>query len=79
MTQSFTLNRPSDRVRKKMKNFAEIFGNIIRKKVTIMQKRCQIMWKFLKLIELFPWHFPRYKICLTENFSPKNKKQPRHF
>ena len=43
-------NRPSDRVRKKMENYAEIFGNIMRKKVRIMRKRRQIMRKFLKLI-----------------------------
>ena len=42
------LSRLSDRVRKKMEYHAEIFGNIIQKKVTIMQKRCQIMRKFLK-------------------------------
>ena len=41
------LIRPSDRVRKKMENYAEIFGNIMQKKVTIMQKRRQIMRKFL--------------------------------
>ena len=41
------LIRPSDRVRKKMENYAEIFGNIMQKKVTIMQKRHQIMRKFL--------------------------------
>ena len=40
-------SRPSDRVRKKMENYAKIFGNIMRKKVTITQKRCQIMRKFL--------------------------------
>ena len=34
----------------------------MRKKVTIMQKRGQIMWKFLKIIELFPWLFQTYKI-----------------
>ena len=41
-------NRPSDRVRKKTENYAEIFGNIMRKKVTIMRKRHQIMRKFLQ-------------------------------
>ena len=39
-------SRPSDRVRKKMKNYAEISGNIMRKKVPIMRKRQQIMRKF---------------------------------
>ena len=32
---------------KKMENTVEIFGNIMRKKVMIMQKRQQIMRKFL--------------------------------
>ena len=45
-----------------MKNYAEIFGNIMWKKVTIMQKKHKIMEKFLKLIKLFPWLFPTYKI-----------------
>ena len=36
-----------------MENYVEIFCNIMRKKGTIMQKRRQIMRKFLKL--LFPW------------------------
>ena len=39
----------SDRVQKKMENYTEIFGNFMRKKVTIMRKRRQIMQKFLKL------------------------------
>ena len=43
-------SRSSDRVQKKMENYAEIFGNIMRKKVRIMRKRHQIMRKFLKLI-----------------------------
>ena len=43
-----TLNRPSDRVQKKMENYAEIFGNVMRRKLTILQKRHQIMGKFLK-------------------------------
>ena len=50
-------HRPSDRVQKKMENYAEISGNIMRRKVTIMQKRWQIMRKFLKIIKLFPWLF----------------------
>ena len=57
--------RPSDRVQKKMENYAEIFGNIMRKKVTIMRKRRQIMRKFVKLIKLFPWLFPTYKIHIN--------------
>ena len=43
-----TVFRPSDRVQKKMENYAEIFGNVMRRKLTILQKRHQIMWKFLK-------------------------------
>ena len=45
-----------------MENYAEIFGNIMQKKVTILWKRRQIMQKFLKLIKLFPWLFQTYKI-----------------
>ena len=55
-------NRPSDKVRKNMENYAEILDNIMQKKVTIMRKRRQIMWKFVKLIKLFPWLFPTYKV-----------------
>ena len=40
--------RPSDRARKKMKNYVKIFGNIMWKKLTIMWKKCQIMQKFPK-------------------------------
>ena len=46
-----------------MENYAEIFSYIMRMKVMIMQKRRQIMRKFLKLIKLFPcWLFQTYKI-----------------
>ena len=57
--------RPSDRVRKKMENHAEIFGNIMRKKVTIMRKKSQIMRKFPKLMKSFPLFFQRIKYMLT--------------
>ena len=57
--------RPSDRVRKTVENYVEILGNIMRKKVTIMQKRRQIMWEFVKLTKLFPWLFPMYKIHIN--------------
>ena len=50
-------NRPSDRVQKKMENYAKIFGNIMWKKVRIMQKRRQIMQKFLKLNKVVPLAF----------------------
>ena len=49
--------RPSDRVRKKSENYAEIFGNIMRKKVTIMWKRRQIMRKFLQFNNVAPMAF----------------------
>ena len=45
-----------------MENFAEMFGQIMRKRVSIMQKKCQIIRKFLKLIKLFPRLFPAYKV-----------------
>ena len=48
VTAQYNICRPSDRVRKKTENYAEIFGNIMRKKVTIMRKRRQIMRKFLQ-------------------------------
>ena len=48
LTTNNTIDRPSDRVRKKMENYVENFGNIMRKKVTITRKRRQIMRKFLK-------------------------------
>ena len=51
------LFRPSDRVRKKSENYAEIFGNIMRKKVTIMWKRRQIMRKFLQFNNVAPMAF----------------------
>ena len=49
--------RPSDRVRKKTENYAEIVDNIMRKKVTIMQKRHQIMRKFVQLNKVAPMAF----------------------
>ena len=59
------LFRPSDRVRKKMENYAKIFGNIMRKKVSIMREKSQIMRKFPKLMKLFPLFFRRIKYMLT--------------
>ena len=50
-------HRPSYRVRKKSENYAEIFGNIMRKKVTIMWKRRQIMRKFLQFNNVAPMAF----------------------
>ena len=48
-----------------MENYAEIFGNIMRKKVAIMRKKSQIMRKFPKLMKLFPLFFQRIKYMLT--------------
>ena len=45
-----------------MESYTEILGDIMQKKVTIMWKRHQIIQKFLKLIKLFHWLFPTYKI-----------------
>ena len=54
-------NRPSDRVWKKMENYAEIFGNIMQKKVTIMRKRHQIMRKLVTSYR----EFNSFMTCLT--------------
>ena len=45
-----------------MENYAEIFGNIMQKKVTIMRK-------FLKLIKLFPWLFPMYEMYMLTSYQ----------
>ena len=47
---------------KKSKIMRKFWAILCRKKVTIMRKRRQIMWKFLTLIKLFPWLFQTYKI-----------------
>ena len=69
LESSFNVNRPSERVRKKMENYAEICGNFMWKKVTILRKRRQIMRIFLKLIKSFPWLSQTYKIHV--NVLPK--------
>ena len=51
-----------------MENYAEIFSNIMWKKVKIMQKRRQIMRKILKLIKLFPWLFPVFEIHMLMSY-----------
>ena len=38
--------RASDRIRKKIKDYAEILGHIMHKHALIMQKLQRIMWKF---------------------------------
>ena len=43
----------------------KFFGNIMRKKLMIMRKRCQIIGKFQKLIKLFPWLLPMCKIHIN--------------
>ena len=42
-------NRASDRMRKKIKDYAEIFGHIMRKHALIMWKLHRIMRKFKHL------------------------------
>ena len=42
----------SDRMRKKIKDFAEIFGHIMRKYALIMQKLHRIMRKLKQVIKL---------------------------
>ena len=42
----------SDRMRKKIKDYAEIFGHIMRKHALIMQKLHRIMRKFKQVIKL---------------------------
>jgi len=48
----FCFSRPSDRVRKKMKNYAGIFRHIMQKNMLITQKTCWIMQKFKQFITL---------------------------
>ena len=51
--QNVDLNyRASDRMRKKFKDYAEIFGHIMRKHALIMQKLHRIMRKFKQVIQL---------------------------
>ena len=57
--------RLSDRVRKKIENYAEIFGIIMRNEVTIMRKRRKITRKFLKIIKLYPGLFQCTKYPVT--------------
>ena len=59
-----------------MENYAEIFGQIMWKRVPIMQKKCQIMRKFLKLIKLFPRLFPTYKVHVKGLYDMFDLFQP---
>ena len=47
-----SIHRASDKMRKKFKDYAEIFGHIMRKHELIMRKLQQIMRKFKQFIEL---------------------------
>ena len=47
-----SIYRAPDRMRKKFKDYAEIFGHIMRKHALIMQKLHRIMRKFKQFIEL---------------------------
>ena len=49
--------RPSDRVRKKMENYAEIFDNIVWKKVTIMRKKTSDYAEISKINQAVPLAF----------------------
>ena len=67
-----SLYRASDRVRKKITNYAEIFRNIMQKKVLIMRKTRWIMRKITSFhaakIELPP----KARVCSQANFKQKN-------
>ena len=47
-----SLHMASDRMRKKIKDYAEIFGHIMRKHALIMRKLHRIMRKFKQVIKL---------------------------
>ena len=77
---SFCLTRASDRVWKKITNYAEIFRNIMRKKVLIMRKTCWIMWKIfgsLRSPKLTYFHaaeiklLPKPRVCSQDNSKQK--------
>ena len=77
----FPFFRASDRVRKKITNYAEIFRNIMRKKVSIIRKTSWIMRKIfgsLQLPKITSFHAaeielpPKSRVCLQANFKPKN-------
>ena len=48
----FAIFMASDRMRKKIKDYAEIFGHIMRKHVLIMRKLHRIMRKLKQVIKL---------------------------
>ena len=72
--------RASDRVRKKITNYAEIFRNIMRKKVLIMRKTRWIMRKIfgsLRSPKITSIHAaeidlpPKLRVCSQANFKQK--------
>ena len=77
---SRSLCRASDRVRKKITNYAEIFRNIMRKKVLIMRKTRRIMRKIfgsLRSPKITSFHAAEIKlpqkprVCSQANFKQK--------
>ena len=79
-TQKPSVGRASDRVRKKITNYAEIFRNIMRKKVLIMRKTRWIMRKIfgsLRSPKLTSFHaaeielLPKPRVCSQDNFKQK--------
>ena len=73
-------NRASDRVRKKITNYAEIFRNIMRKKVLIMRKTRWIMRKIfpsLRSPKVTSFHVAEIelplkpRVCSQANFKQK--------
>ena len=74
-------DRASDRVRKKTTNYAEIFRNIMRKKVLIMRKTHWIMRKIfgsLRSPKLTSFHAAeielplKARVCSQAHFKQKN-------
>ena len=72
--------RASDRVRKKITNYAEIFRNIMRKKVLIMRKTRWIMRKIFGSLcspNITSFHTaeielpPKPRVCSQANFKQK--------
>ena len=66
--------RASDRVRKTIKNYAKIFGNIMRKNVLIMQKKDWIMRKNWKILwsEVDPLGLSDAFQCAGSNVNTMN-------
>ena len=76
-SNSTTFHRASDRMREKIKHYAEIFGHIMRKHALIMRKLHWIMRKFKQVIKLII----RPVQCiymLTGNQDSKLQPMPLH-